>query len=390
MSLPGGRLEYPPMRTSPRLKWAMFSSVLAAVLASPSPGVPVVEDLFVSATLDATQPYAVTRIPALARTKAGTLLAFAEGRRAITDQSSNILILRRKPARAKDWTPIQIVVADEPNALNNPCVLTTDSAIWLMYQRYPHGLNERTTDPGFDPEKSCRSFVMSSKDDGKSWSAPTEITKVVKASGIQSVASGPGIGIELKRGPHKGRLLFPFNEGANGAYSAFTVFSDDKGRNWKRGPAVEKAPGTQPNEMQFAELSDGSVLLNARNQASGHFRLTSISRNGGENWDPVTPELSLPDPVCQGSILRFSFKPSILIFSNAADVSRRANGTMRISRDEGKTWSAGVPIAQGSFEYSCLCALPDGKVGILFETREFSPAGREGYRIRYTTLDVGK
>jgi sialidase-1 len=368
----------------------MFPLFLAAVL-TPSPQIAAnPEDIFVSATLDPSQPYVVTRIPALARTRAGTLLAFAEGRRAITDQSSNILILRRKPASAKAWTPIQIVAADEPNALNNPCVLTTSSGIWLMYQRYPHGLNERTTQPGFDPEKACRSFVITSKDDGKSWSSPVEITSIVKGPGIQSVASGPGIGIELTRGPHRGRLLFPFNEGANGAYSAFSVFSDDKGKTWKRGPSVEKAPETQPNEVQFAELTDGGVLMNARNQSKGRFRLSSVSRNGGENWDPITPELTLPDPVCQGSLLRFSYKPSILVFSNPADAARRANGTMRISRDEGKTWSAGVQIAPGPFEYSCLCALPNGKVGILFESREFSAAGQEGYRIRYATLEIEK
>jgi sialidase-1 len=346
------------------------------------------QDVFVSKTLDAGQPYEVVRIPALCRTKRGTLLAFAEGRLSISDQSSNVIVLRRREQGRTTWSPIRVVVHDEPASLNNPCVLVANRAIWLMYQRYPQGLNEWTTLPGLDPEKSCRSFVISSMDDGLNWDAPRDLTQIVKGPGIQSNASGPGIGIELQRGPHKGRLVFPCNEGSKGSWSAFAVYSDDEGVTWKRGASAPKPPSLHPNETQFVEMSDGGVRLNARNQASGHFRLSGTSRDGGETWDIVKAEPELPDPVCQGSILRLSFNPNLVAFSNPADTAHRANGTVRLSRDDGETWDKGRLIVAGPFEYSCLCSLPGRKVGVLFETREFSPGGKEGYRIRFTDLEI--
>jgi len=210
----------------------MFCLAAVAILLVSASQALETEDLFVSGTLDASQPYPVFRIPALCRTASGTLLAFAEARRAINDQSSNILVLRRRPGRAKQWGPLQIVAEDRLASLNNPCVLVDGRSVWLMYQRYPYGYNERTASAGLEPEQSCRTFVISSSDDGKTWTAPTELTATVKRSGIRSDASGPGIGIVLRRGAHAGRLVFPLNEGADGAYTAFSVYSDDRGATW--------------------------------------------------------------------------------------------------------------------------------------------------------------
>lgn len=346
------------------------------------------QDVFTSGTLDPTQQYEVFRIPALTRTRRGTLLAFAEARKSIDDQSSNILVLRRLLPKSKNWTPLTIVMRDEPASLNNPCVLVTKSVIWLMYQRYPQGLNERTTQPNFDPEASCRTFIISSVDEGLTWTKPRELTSTVKGAGIQSDACGPGIGVEVQRGKFKGRLVFPFNEGAKGKYDVFAVYSDDRGQTWKRGNNAPKPDGIQPNEVQVAGMSDGGLRLNARNQAKGHFRLSSVSHDGGANWDMVKPEPSLPDPVCMGSILRLSYNPNVLVMSNPSDPTRRARGLVRTSTDDGNTWSKGIAIPSDSFEYSCLCPLPGNRVGILFESKENSTTGQEGYRIRFTTIAI--
>jgi sialidase-1 len=350
--------------------------------------VPLSENVFVSGSLDPLQAYAVYRIPVLSRTRFGTLLAFAEARKSIGDQSSNVLVLRRKVRRSRSWSNQEVVAHDDMASLNNPCVLATNRLIWLMYQRYPAGLNERTTSFGFDPEKTCRSFVISSVDDGKTWSSPVELTSTIKRRETRSLASGPGIGIELKRGAHAGRLLFPFNEGANGIYDAFAVYSDDNGRTWHRGMEAPKPSQLQPNETQFVELSDGDVMLNARNQASDHHRLESVSHDGGETWDTVRPIPDLVDPVCMGSIVRVSFDPNLMAFSNPADARRRVNGTVRLSSDDGKSWTIlrEVTDATSSFEYSCLCPLSSSQMGLIYETREVLPSGTEGYRIRYMTL----
>ncbi len=285
---------------------------------------------------------------------------------------------------------MQVVEKDEPNSLNNPCLLPMRSGrVWLMYQRYPDGLNERTAQPGFEPEKSCRTFVTYSDDEGASWTAPRELSKEIKSPSNRSDASGPGIGIELTRGTHKGRLVFPLNEGGGGKYDVFAAFSDDKGRTWKRGQDAPKVIGTQPNETQIVELTDGSILMNCRNQASGRFRLQCRSSDGGQTWDTATPVPELFDPICMGSIARMSFKPDLLVSSNPNDPKVRRNGVLRTSRDGGKSWTISSVIEPGSFAYSVLCPISKDRVGVLFETVDDLGQGKEGYRIRYQELTLG-
>lgn len=344
------------------------------------------EVVFAGHRLDATQSFDTFRIPALCLTAKGTLLAFAEGRESVNDQAANVIVLRRKLKKTAGWSKIQVVVRDEPASLNNPCVLATKGGrVWMMYQRYPFGTNERTTATGLEGPKICRSFVVSSDDDGTTWGTPRDITSVVKRPEIQSDASGPGIGIELERGKHAGRLLFPFNEGAHGQWTAFSVYSDDGGKTWERGVSAPKLPGTNPNETQFVELSDGSVMLNARNQGPGKFRLSAFSKDGGQTWSEATPVKELIDPVCMGSILRFGDR---LLFSNPASTKTRENGTLWVGTQDGRAWTPLLEIEKESFAYSCLAALTRKSVGILYESVLRLPGDQEGYRILYREIPL--
>jgi len=343
-----------------------------------------VEDVFVCGTLDAGQVFQVFRIPALCRTSKGTLLAFAEGRRSIQDQSANVLVLRRKLAHSQQWAALRVIADKSPASLNNPCVLEDGGTVFLMYQRYPAGKTEWNSPPGVGVN-ACQTFLLRSSDEGATWSKPVDLTPIVKGYLTQSTASGPGSGIKLERGAFKGRLIFPCNEGAQRHWSTFAVYSDDHGRTWNRGVAAPRTDKFEPNEVQMVETSDGQVLQNARNQASGHFRLQSVSHDGGGTWERIEPRQDLPDPVCQGSILRLGWSPNRIVLCNPASIRSRENGSLRTSSDDGKTWSAGLPVAEGSFEYSSLCKMPAGKVGILYETKEVRN-GLEGYRIRFTVV----
>lgn len=348
------------------------------------------QDVFVSRTLDSSQPYPVVRIPALCKARNGDIIAVAEARQSIGDQSGNILVARRLSAKSTHWSSYQVVVSDPAASLNNPCLLVTSGAIWLTYQRYPKGYNERNASADFNPDSSCSSLIVCSRDNGLTWSKPIDITRTVRRVGIRSVASGPGIGIELDAGPHRHRLVFPYNEGANGAYTAFAVYSDDQGKTWTRGSSMPKTEGTNPNECQVAELADGRLIMNCRDQGPSKHRLISYSADGGATWSKAAVERNLPDPTCQGSILRFSWRPSILLFSNPASTSDRVHGTLYASRDEGRTWTieSQLTVLTDSFQYSCLCPLSKREIGVLYETREFTPKGVEGYRIKYTIVHL--
>jgi sialidase-1 len=339
-------------------------------------------DVFVSG-----DDYPTYRIPSAIVTRRGTLLAFAEGRQARGDHAENELVLRRSRDGGRTWDPMRHVASDRPNVLVNPTAVEDRNTgrLWLMYQRYPVDAAERTVEVGYDGDRICRSFVAHSDDDGQSWSAPVETTRSVKRPEAGSLASGPGVGIQLRRGAHRGRLVVPFNEGPWGRWQVYAAFSDDGGATWRYGEPAPNAPQGMGNEVQVVERVDGTLLLNARNQQGNHCRVVATSRDGGERWSPLVDEPALPDPQCQGSILRYTDPldggRSRILFANAASPTDRVNVTVRLSYDEGRIWPVSRTVHAGSSAYSCLAALPDGTIGLLYE--------RDGYsRITFARFDL--
>jgi sialidase-1 len=334
------------------------------------PGLPIV-DIFVNGQ----DGYPAYRIPSLIATKRGSLLAFAEGRASLRDHAENDIVLKRSFDLGKSWQPLQLVHEDGTNALGNPTavVVRETGRVLLMYQRYPYGFDEHKAEPGIDGPHICRTFIQHSDDDGGSWSSPVDVTAQVKRPmGVTSTATGPGIGIQLRRGSHAGRILMPFNQGPYGEWQAYAVFSDDQGRSWRYGDTAPEGSAGHANEVQFVELKDGSVMLNARNQGGGlKLRKISISHDGGETWSKTEQDPVLIEPVCQASLIRHPGngepEKDVFLFCNPASQTARTNGAVRLSRDEGKTWSVSRVIYPGGFAYSCLASLPDGAVGCLFE-----------------------
>ena len=83
-------------------------------------------------------------------------------------------------------------------------------------------------------------LVMSySDDDGLTWSETQSLNYQVKEAWMSSLGPGPGNGIVLKHGEHKGRILVPvyfgITEEAPLKLSCCMIYSDDNGATWKRG-----------------------------------------------------------------------------------------------------------------------------------------------------------
>lgn len=337
---------------------------------------PMFTDVFVNGR----EGYPAFRIPSLITTTKGTLLAFAEGRASLRDHAENDIVLKRSLDGGRTWQPLQVVSEDGTNALGNPTavVVRETGRVLLMYQRYAKGFDEHKAEPGLDGPRICRTWLQHSDDDGATWSTPREVTASVKRPTIvTSTATGPGIGLQLRRGPHAGRILMPFNQGPYGKWKVYAAYSDDRGETWRYGDTAEEGATGFANEVQMVELTDGSVMLNARNQGGGlKQRKISISRDGGTTWSTTQHDAALIDPVCQASILRHpnTGDPTrdILLFSNPGATGGRTNGVIRLSRDDGRTWTASRVLYPGGFAYSCLASLPDGAVGCLFE--------RDGYK----------
>jgi len=323
--------------------------------------------------------YPAYRIPSLLTTKRGALLAFAEGRMSLRDHAENDIVLKRSADGGQTWGALQLVAEDGTNALGNPtAVVVRDTGrVLLMYQRYAQGFDEHKAEPGLDGPRVCRTWLQHSDDDGATWTKPREITAFVKRpTEVTSTATGPGTGLQLARGKNAGRILMPFNQGPYGKWKVYAVFSDDGGATWRYGDTAPEPGRGFANEVQFVELNDGSVMLNARNQNGTKLRKVSISRDGGETWSPLRDDPALIESQCQASIVRHpgGGDPArdVFLFSNPATQTGRTNGTIRLSRDEGKTWPVSRVLYPGGFAYSCLASLPDGSVGCLFE--------RDGYK----------
>jgi len=356
-------------------------SSAAALLAAPEPAF---SDVFSSGH----DGYASVRIPSVVVTRDGTVLAVAEGRQRPRDQAENDIVLRRSTDHGMTWQPLQVVAADGAHSLNNPTAVVEQASgrVFLMYQRIPSHLTEHSqeTAAGFDGPDVYRNLLVWSDDDGATWTEPLDVTRTTKRPhGATTVASGPGIGIQLTRGPHAGRLLIPFNEGPYWKWQNFSVISDDQGKSWRYGDNVPGAMIDDPahgersqiNEVQMVELSDGSVLLNSRPFAGARVRKSSVSRDGGVSWSAVEDVPDLPCPSCMASILRHSFDDADgrgrLLFSGPRG-TRRAEGTISLSTDDGATWPVRKTLWPGPFAYSVLTRLPDGTIGCLFEADDYA------------------
>jgi len=320
--------------------------------------------------------YNIYRIPALLTTQAGTLLAFCEGREA-GDSSDIDLLLRRSEDGGETWSRKQVVWNQGKNVCGNPCpVQDRDTGIiWLLLTWNSSSDSGGALHKG-TAKDTRRVYVCSSKDDGLTWSEPIEITETTKKKNWWWYATGPGVGIQLEQGPHKGRLVIPCDHTSKDGHGSHVIYSDDHGGTWQLGGSVE---GGGANECQVVELADGTLMLNMRIQeGSQRKRGIATSRDGGKTWSELELDPALIEPVCQASFLRYSPASSKgknrLLFSNPASTADRVNMTVRISYDQGKTWPVTKQLYTGYSAYSCLTVLPDGDIGCFYEAGETKDA----------------
>jgi sialidase-1 len=322
-----------------------------------------------------TEGYACYRIPAIVRTPAGTLLAFAEARRNNCSDFGDVrIVMRRSSDEGKTWSGLETVAENGSLQAGNPMPV-----IDIKDRRYRHGrilLLYCTGDAPEDAVKrgegSRRVWVRTSTDDGATWSSPEEITASVKLPSWRHYATGPGHGLLLMHGAHAGRIVIAANHSENDpqphghAYDAHSFYSDDHGQTWHLGNSLQW-PGS--NEDTAAEGEHGAVVMNIRDQSgASRARIIAISKDGGSHWDESFVAKDLPDPVCEGSMLDYSkHGRHLLIFSNAGNTKERRDLTISVSRDGGHTWPVRTLVAPGPAAYSDIALLKGNNLGILWE-----------------------
>lgn len=353
--------------------------------------------------------YAEYRIPSVLALPSGRIVAFIEAREWHKDQAANDIIVRYSDDMGATWSPQILVDQQGESSLNNPCAvyIPERDQILLMYQSFPPKLTEGSN---FTTGEQLKSLTITSNDGGETWGQPKEVTKQVLYPGMKTICSGPGIAIQATDGPDKGRILVPFNANGGGKWFNYVVYSDDLGDTWKM---TKGHTGYGANESQIVQTGPTEYLINARSHRYVNsntdeapadwnpWNFIKVTRNrvntklalsgSNEQWGATEVQNNQPDPTCQGSILRISGlgigkknqKSRILLSNPASQYTlleedrpysntppRRINGTVKISYDEGKTWTDEKRIYGNrftEFQYSILVNLGNGKVGCFFE-----------------------
>jgi len=355
----------------------------------------------VSVFTSSTEGHKSYRIPAIIQLPQGDLLAFAEGRVNGSGDFGDInIVLKRSNDRGKTWGSITTIVDYNNLQAGNPAPVVD-----LLDPKYPKGRIFLFYNTGNNPEGEVRKgnglrevWYKTSVDNGKTWSEPVNITVQVHKPNQPNTnpsynfkedwrhyANTPGHAMQFTSLPYEGRIYIAANhsEGRpqknDDDYFAHGFYTDDHGKSFKLSENLN-LPGS--NECTAAELSNGRLMLNARNQKGNiRERIVAISDNGGETWDSIYFDKNLPDPVCEGTILNIGKKHGkyILAFCNAADQKERNNLTLRISKDEGSSWARSYPIDKNPeikksdfTAYSDIVKISKDRIGVLYERNDYS------------------
>ena len=337
------------------------------------------------------------RIPGVVVTTQGTVLAYCEARTNTRSDWGEIEVhLRRSTDGGKTWdaarqiahladriegNPLKKAEGAREQTVNNPVAIvdrTTGAVEFLYCVNY------------------ARCFSMRSTDDGQTWSKPIEITETFeplrKNYDWKVIATGPGHGVQLA----SGRLVVPIwlaygKTGEHKPSASATIFSDDHGRTWKAGEIAVPDEGEfgDPNETMITTLSDGRAMLITRSVSKPNRKLITISRDGASGWTTPKFHEQLWEPICMASIVPHPSTPATLIFSNPHSLGRdkqgqeipagrgkRENLSIKLSRDDGKTWPINKTLEPGPSAYSDLAVLPDGIVLCLYEAEKAILAAR--------------
>ncbi|MEU5346487.1 MULTISPECIES: sialidase family protein [unclassified Streptomyces] len=338
--------------------------------------------------------YDTYRIPATVTTRTGAVLAFAEGRRDGAGDTGNIdVVLRRSFDGGCTWGPLSVVAAGKGDTRGNPApVVDPRTGKVVLLTSYNSGaVTEAQIMRGeVTAEQSRRVFVQTSRDDGRRFSAPRDITGAVKPPGWRWYATGPGHAVALTRGPYAGRLVVPSNHSASPSagsadtgqeakyYGAHAIYSDDGGVTWRVGFVDDSYDGVDnANESAVAQLPDGRLYFSSRDQhgSSAGNRLDSYSSDGGVTLDrPYLVQPTLDDvPVVQGSVLQLVGSGgrgvgAPLLFSGPSVPTVRRSMAVWRSADAGHSFTKAKTLSMLPAAYSDLVQLGSDRVGVLYET----------------------
>jgi sialidase-1 len=351
-----------------------------------------------------------SRIPGLATSKNGTLMAIYDARyESARDLQGHMdIALNRSFDGGRTWEPMQVVLdrkewggmPEKYNGVSDACILVDDrtgdiyvAGLWMHglldaetgkwvegltadSTRWLHQWRAKGSQPGFGVKETSQFLITKSSDDGLTWSEPINITSAKKKE-WWLFAPAPGQGITMT----DGTLVFPSQgRDENGTSFSNITWSKDGGKTWKTSNPATK----NTTECAVVELQDGSLMLNMRdNRNRGNEEVNGrsvfVTSDLGETWkEHPTSRKALIEPTCMASLhthryMEDGVEKSLLLFVNPASTSKRNNITLKVSYDGGNTWPEEKQILLDEYSgrgYSCITSVNDSTLGILYESSQ--------------------
>lgn len=337
------------------------------------------------------------RIPALVTAADGSLVIIADKRwDKINDLPAHIdVISRRSEDNGKTWSkPVLIAGHDTTVGFGDPAVVLdekTGNLICIFSSG--NGLWHSNKD------NLMRMNVSKSTDNGKTWSAPRDITSQiygkecpdpVRAAWFGAFAAS-GRALQLKDGRIMFAIAARLTSDWGGRLSNYACYSDDGGETWS---VSENAADPNGDEAKLIELNNGDVLMSIRNRDKGT-RKFCISKDRGVTWGESFLHQDIREPACNGDIIRYSSvkegaAKNRILHSIPFDPVIRQNVSVLVSYDEGKTWPVKRTISPGLSAYSSMTVLPDGTIGIVVEEGKWDDGlpGEDGFKLWFMRFSL--
>ncbi len=322
------------------------------------------------------------RIPGITTTGKGTLIAVYDIRyKHSGDLPANIDVgMSRSTDGGRTWEPMKNIMdmgaPHENNGVGDPAILfdPVTKKIWVAALWSKGNRSIAGSKPGLSPDTTGQFVLVSSDDDGLTWSQPYSITTQVKNPAWHLYFNGPGNGIVMKNGT----LVFPSQywdettkPASVGIPHSSIIYSEDQGKTWKSGIGAK----SNTTESQVVETTPGTLMLNMRDNR-GKFRSVATTTDMGKTWvEHPTSYSALPDPVCMAGFTkaRVNVKgqmKEVLFFSNVASQTTRNNTTIKASLDLGETWLDKNQLLldeRNGYGYSAIIKIDDKTIGIVYE-----------------------
>ncbi|MEU1085627.1 exo-alpha-sialidase [Streptomyces sp. NPDC005892] len=350
---------------------------------------------------------ASVRIPAMAVSNTGTIVAMADARVSgaadLGGSGNDIQVaMRRSSDGGATWTRAEIVqhAATTTEGYGDVSLLVDRSVgasgkiyAFLNYSPAP-GIGYYGSSAGSNSATDATAMhirYITSTDQGATWSTPVDVNPQVKKVSWAGMFASSGHGIQLA----DGRLVQSIVYRENGVDHAADIYSDDHGATWRAGaPAA-----TGVNESKVLQRGSGKVVQNMRSNSGGNRWYATASDIGASDVASAfgTPWNSgLIDPGCNADEISY-LSPTdvnaggypattdVSLYSGNASAAGRNELTVRVSEDDGASWQHEVLIKPGAAGYSTMAVLKGGTVGNLYEIGSTGGIVFTGFSLAWAT-----